>query len=470
MFALSCSRLRPARWPRQAGALFVGSLLVGWSCVSWAADRGTAVLTLPETLARVLESSPELAVYPYEIRAAEARTLQAELRPNPVLSVEVENVLGSGTVTGVDAMETTLALSQVIEMGNKRNLRRDVGSWQRQVVERDYELARLDVLTAAAKRYLEVAQAQRLLEFSEQVVEWTSSAQSAAKKRFDAGGVSRAELGRVRTDAMQAALAVSNLEMRLANARRRLASLWGESEPDFSIVHAELFSLAEMPEFALIRAQLEQAPQLQRFLTQGRLKQAQLDLAVASGRQDIEVGAGFKHLRETSDVGMVLQFSMPLGVNDQNQGNIQAAREDLAKLDLEEEATRVKIFAELRNAYAQLEQSRVQVAVLRDEILPEAMETLSLIQEGYGVGRFSYLELLQARQQVLAVENEAVVAATEFHQILITLESLTGQPLTESGKSVAGPTNATAVSAGYRLPYLDGSSGAGRTSPKDESR
>jgi len=119
---------------------------------------------------------------------------------------------------------------------------------------------------------------------------------------------------------------------------------------------------------------------------------------------------------------------------------------------LEEQATRVKIFAELHSAYAQLEQSRHQVTVLLDEMLPEARETFELIQKGYEVGRFSYLELVQARQQVLAIENDAVVAATGFHQILITLESLTGQPLTRSGHTDAGDT--VGVSARYRLPYL----------------
>lgn len=470
MSVLNCLRLRSARWPQQAGLFLLASVSVFWSEGGWAAGEGNSVLTLSETLARVLESSPDLAVFPYELRAAEARILQAGLRPNPVVSGELENVLGSGAASGIGAMETTLALSQVIEMGGKRNLRQDVGSWQRQLIERDYELARLDVLAAAASRYLEVAQAQQLLDFAEQAVEWTLSAQTAAKRRFDVGSASRAELGRARTDAMQAALTVSNLEVRLANAKRRLASLWGEVEADYAVVGAELFSLAEVPDFARVRTQLDQAPQLQRFITQARLQQAQLELAIASGRQDIEVGAGFTHLRETNDVGMVLQFSMPLGINDQNEGNIQAAREELGKLDFEEKATRVKIFAELHNAFALMKQSRDQVAVLRDEILPEARETLELIQKGYALGRFSYLELVQARQQVLEVENDAVLAATDFHQTLITLEALTGQPLTGSVQRAAGAANAIGASAEYQLPYLDGSKQAERISRKEAAR
>lgn len=470
MLALFCCRLRASGWSRQARLLLFGSMLMGWSSFGWPADRDTAILTLSETLARVLQSNPELAVYPYEIRAAEARTLQAGLRPNPRISVDVDNVLGSGALSGIDAMETTLALSQVIEMGNKRSLRRDVGSWQRQAVERDYELARLDALAAAASRYLEVAQTQRLLNFSKQIVEWTQASEAVAKRRFDVGGASRAELGRARTDSMQASLETSNLEVRLASAKRRLAGLWGETEPDFAIVGAELFSLVEIPDFTRVRAQLEQAPQLQRFLTQRRLRQAQLELAIAAGRQDIEVGAGFKHLRETNDIGMVLQFSMPLGLNDQNQGNIQAAREDLAVLDMEEEATRVRIFTELRNAYAQLEQTRRQVTVLRDDILPEARETLELIQEGYRAGRFSYLDVVQARQQVLAVENDAVLAATDFHQTLITLESLTGQPLTGAGQTLTRTNTTNGPPSEFRLPYLDGSAVDEQTSRQEKSR
>ncbi|MGH1451457.1 MAG: TolC family protein [Pseudomonadaceae bacterium] len=463
MFVAIRHHLQSAVLPTRAGLVVVCGVLMSWSVSGLAAEDERSVLALSEALARVLQSSPELAVFPYEIRAAEARILQAGVRPNPIVSAEVENVLGSGDASGIGAMETTLALSQVIEMGDKRNLRQDVGGWQRQVVERDYELARLDVLADAASRYLEVAQAQLLLDFAKQEVEWTVSAQTAAKRRFDVGSASRAELGRARTDAMQAALAVSNLEVRLANAKRRLASLWGQAEVDYTVVSAELFSLTEIPDFARIGEQLDKAPQLQRFITQARLQQAQLKMAIANGRQDIELGAGFTHMRDANDVGMVLQFSMPLGINDQNKGNIQAAREELAKLDLEQEATRIRIFAELQNAFAQMEQSRSQVAILRGEILPEARETLELIQKGYALGRFSYLELVQARQQVLAVENDAVLAATDFHQTLITLEALTGQPLTGRRQTFTGVGNAIDASAEHRLPYLNGSEAVEQT-------
>ena len=450
--------------------LLICGVLLNLPGLIQAADRDPATLTLPEAFARVLSDNPELAMYPYDIRAAEAQALQAGFRPNPRASVDVENIAGNGELSGTDATETTLALSQVIEMGGKRPLRRNVGQWRRQTLERDYELARLDVLSTAASRYLEVAQTQRLLSFARQVVDFTSTAENVAQRRFNAGSASRAELSRARTDFMQAELAVSNLTVRLTNAKRRLASLWGETWADFTSVEAELFALAPTPEFASVQRQLEQAPQLQRFMTLERLRQAELDLAIARGRQDIEVGAGIRRVEGTGDTGLVFSFSMPLGVFDRNQGDITAARENLAKLDLQENATRVKVFTELRNAFAQSEQARERVTQLREQILPEAQQALALVQEGYGDGRFSYLELVEARRQLLSFETEAVAAATDFHQTLITLETLTGQPLTGARQSLY-PTDTTKdFRSELRLPTLGNSNDEASLSPQDESQ
>src|SRR5262245_47381643 len=59
-------------------------------------EAPTDVLRLPQALALALLHNPELRAFAWDIRAAEARTLQAGLRPNPELGLEVENVTGTG--------------------------------------------------------------------------------------------------------------------------------------------------------------------------------------------------------------------------------------------------------------------------------------------------------------------------------------------------------------------------------------
>src|SRR5919109_2751062 len=119
-------------------------------------EEPTGVLTLRQALALALLHNPALASAAWEVRAGEARTLQAGLLPNPEFSVEVENFAGSGAFRGMDAAETTIALSQVIELGGKRLRRARVAALQRDLAAWDYEATRIDVFTATTKAFVEV--------------------------------------------------------------------------------------------------------------------------------------------------------------------------------------------------------------------------------------------------------------------------------------------------------------------------
>ncbi len=74
----------------------------------------TGVITLRKALALALMHNPELKAFSWDVRVSEARQLQASLWPNPELGVEVEDVGGSGELSGFDAAETTIQLSQLI--------------------------------------------------------------------------------------------------------------------------------------------------------------------------------------------------------------------------------------------------------------------------------------------------------------------------------------------------------------------
>ena len=88
------------------------------------------VLSLSEALSLALLHNPELASFAWEVRASEVRMLRAGLLPNPDIGVEIENFAGSGERSSFDQTETTLALSQLIELGGKRMKRRALANTQ----------------------------------------------------------------------------------------------------------------------------------------------------------------------------------------------------------------------------------------------------------------------------------------------------------------------------------------------------
>ena len=160
------------------------------------AVHASSGLSLSEALARALRSNPDLQVYPYEQRAVEADKLQAGLRANPELGVTLENFGGTGATRGAKSLETTLTLSQLIELGDKRERRVEVADAALRGAEIGYSIARLDALAETTRRYVDVAEAQAQLEVAQRAINLAQQAGVSVEKRIHAGAVSTAERNR----------------------------------------------------------------------------------------------------------------------------------------------------------------------------------------------------------------------------------------------------------------------------------
>ena len=82
-----------------------------------------ASINLKQALQRTLEHAPALQRYPFQEREAEALRLQAGLQPTTKLTLSIENAMGTGSQSDFDSAEYTLSLSQLIELGDKRQAR-----------------------------------------------------------------------------------------------------------------------------------------------------------------------------------------------------------------------------------------------------------------------------------------------------------------------------------------------------------
>ena len=68
--------------------LLVGCLMMS---IAWGVET-TNGITLDEAIERTLKNNPELATYAWDTRIAEARVVQAGMRPNPEMSLEIEGI------------------------------------------------------------------------------------------------------------------------------------------------------------------------------------------------------------------------------------------------------------------------------------------------------------------------------------------------------------------------------------------
>jgi cobalt-zinc-cadmium efflux system outer membrane protein len=93
---------------------------------------------------------------------------------------------------------------------------------------------------------------------------------------------------------------------------------------------------------------------------------------------------------------------------------------------LREKDVRTDSRATLYELYQETLHLITEVKLYEDEILPKAGEILRQTEEGYRLGRFSHLELLNAQAELLAARAARLSACTNHQLFLIDIERLTG--------------------------------------------
>ncbi|MEX2479598.1 MAG: TolC family protein [Gammaproteobacteria bacterium] len=381
---------------------------------------------MADALTRALTESPKLAAFSYSMRAAEAGRLQAGLLPNPELGLQLEDLAGTGEVSGVRGVEAMLMLSQLLELGGKRQKRELAAARNVGLIQADYDIARLDVLAEVARRFVHVARDELLLEVAESAVRLAEQNRVIVEKRVVAARAMRAELSRAEIELARARLQLEHREHELLATQRRLAASWGSDKVDFGRVEADLFSLPGTRDLDSLLSELRNSPDLKRFLSVRRLREAEFELARARSVPNARVGAGIRRLEGIDEQALMLNFSMELPVFDRNQGNIRAAHERLGQVASDESVSYIEAQALLFTTYQELKHARTEVDALHEVIIPQSRSALQSFKEGYAAGRFSYLEVADARREYIEVRAEAIRAAASYHSYLIEIERLTG--------------------------------------------
>jgi cobalt-zinc-cadmium efflux system outer membrane protein len=386
-------------------------------------------LPLRQALALALLHNPELATFSWEILAREAEALQAGLLPNPELGVEIENFAGSGEFSGTEAAETTVTLSQLLELGGKRAKRRSAAALEADLGGWDFEASRLDVLTATTKAFVSVLVAQERLA---QAGEFNGLAERffrTVSERVEAGKVSPVERTRARIPLAAARIALEQARLALEAARKELAALWGEDQATFGRAVGSLEPVGTVPPWGQLAGLLKRNPDVARWETEGRQREARLALERANAIPDLTLFVGGRNIQETDDNALVAGLSIPLPLFDRNQGGIAAARAARGKARQAARGAASEAFARLAASYRDLSGATLEARTLKDQILPAAEQAFESSNLGYQAGKFGFLEVLDAQRTLFDLRGQYVGALAAYHQAKAEVERLIGAPL-----------------------------------------
>jgi len=393
----------------------------------------TGPITLADALALALVHNPGLKVFPYSLRAAEARVLQAGLRPNPELQVELEEFGGSGQRSGLDAAETTIQIGQPIELGGKRAKRTRVAVADKELAQWDYESARLDLAREVSQAFAAVLAAQERLALAERLLDLSQQAQSAVVQRVQAGRDSPVDELRANVAVSESRIERQKAGKTLTAARRNLAATWGSLAPAFAAASGGWHEIAPPATIDLSPDAVADNPDVARWEAEQHSRRAALDLEKAKAVPDVTAAGGVRRCEQTGDSAFVIGLAVPLPLFDRNQGRIEEAIADLGGARRRYDAVQARTLTALSEAATSLAAAHEEVTALRNEALPAAQQAFEAVRQGYVEGKFDYLYVLDTQRTLFETQGRYIDSVEAYHKARADVERLIGGPLDVSG-------------------------------------
>ena len=387
---------------------------------AFSADAGPG-LTLEAAVQTALRQNPLLWAGGHELAASDGAIRQAGLIPNPSLSLDVED-------TRRETRSTSLMLSQTIELGGKRAARVELARRDRDVAALELEARRAEVRASAIQAFFDSLIAQERVQVAQASLEIAASGAQAVSRRVTAGKVSPIEETRARVAESSARIELRQAQADLASALRALGVVMGEAPGAIVRVDGSADALPALLDGPALDERIEQSPLLRRARMAVQRADAAFELERARATPDVTVGVGGKRAAELGRTQPLISVSIPIPLFDRNQG---AQFEALRKRDAAQalaQAQEQQLRAEVLQAADQLRARADEIDVLRRDVLPGAQATHEAARRGFELGKFGFLDVLDAQRTWLQARTQLLDALAKAYRAQAELDRRLGAP------------------------------------------
>ena len=398
-------------------------------------------LTLSSAIKRTVKDNPSLKVFKFRQSALEGQLQSQGLRPSYEVGFEMENFAGTDDIGVLNSTEFTLSLSSIIEMGDKREARIGVVKSRSSQLTAMRKIEALNLLGEVTRRYIDILAAQERLSLAQEATLLAENTLAEVEKRSKAGVAPEAEIKRALAAVGNARLVTSSEQQQFDYSKVALVMMWKETTPSFTQVEGDLYQFSADIELTTLLAKVKQNPEILIYATEERLREAQLRLARTESSADIKWSVGIKQIQDVNDTALTAGFSMPLFASKRNTGAIISAQAARDEIIVKREVTMLALHNQLYRAYANRKQAIFIAKNLKESIIPTLTEALDETQIAYQRGRYSYLDYLTARQELLFARRAMIESASAALRYGTEIEQLIAEPLPASQYDFTSPIN-----------------------------
>ena len=373
-----------------------------------------------------------------QLRQAEGRLKQAQLRPNPTLDVSrtTDVLFANEGETGFG-----ITLSQPFELGGKRGKRM-------QVAEAEVELAKAAIADTERQlmgqlrtAYLRAAETSARLNFFERSRGLNQQMAQVMAVRLSSGDASRLESHLLQAENNRVEAQRLSAEGELVQEMLELRKLAGMSP-------TESISLQSLPttvvalretETDLIETAFRNRPDLRAARVREALANAGVLLARAQvaptivgfvryGRDPNISSFGTATQPRTFERDSVLEFgvSIPLPLWNREQGNIREAASRVSQATAEREALENTIRMEVTAASRRYESATRSLDLIRSGVVSETEAGFSITQLAYRLGDAKLTDVIFQQRSLIEAQMAELVAQAELGIAQANLELALG--------------------------------------------
>lgn len=421
---------------KSANALKTGfAMLLFAGLLNGLAAQEAQKLSLDDALARALQVSPELAAARTDIRAAEARTMQAAAFAAPELSLAWEAM--PVLFKPAEADERSIGISQSFEFPLKRKYRLEAIRFGQRLAESRLQNARKLLVARVKRAYFQALFAREQIANLEKAASWLEEFAGLAASRYAAQKGTYLEVLRSRVEAAKLNSELIGWQgesgLNLA-ALNRLLGYPGPlpllltdhfSEPPFSRSLDQEIA-GRLPLHSRLLLARTQVSSQQSSLNQARSGYWP-DFSLAVSRQRLNGQPPYDangHFGNRSRGWAVeLGFSLPFLWGRGPRAEILQAQAGLDKAGTMLAAAEKDVRTAIETAYQKVKTAEAQVGVFGNSLLADSRDQLLAGLDLYRLNRIDSWQLLDVMRSDMETHNEYSRALYRFNLALADLET-----------------------------------------------
>ncbi len=346
-------------------------------------------------------ANPTLKAAQANIDESRASEITAYLRPNPDLSIGIDQIdpFTPNPYRPFTNVFPAASISYLHERQHKRELRLESARKSTAVAESTFSDQERNLLFSLRNAFVQTLQAKAVLQNASENLAYWDRELAVNRNRFKAGDLAEVDLDRLELQRVQFESDYQTAQVNLRTNKIVLLQLLNDRTPvdQLDITGPYEFTDRMLPLEEFHNAALETRPDLRAAAQNIELAKANHQLAVANGSTDPTLTMD---VARNPPISAYFGFSVdiPLRIHDRNQGEKLRTQLDIGRNQKLRDASEAQVFSDVDSAYATLQSSINLLKPYQEKYLKLATDVRDKTSFSFQHGGASLLDYLDAEK------------------------------------------------------------------------